>query len=284
MTTTNCQWCQSKLEAFFAEELNPGDLGVFRTHLTSCEDCNRQVQELNGIDPAVREVFQRRLATARAAAQWNTRPRVRRLALAGSTIAVAAVLGIGVLTNREPSPTPKMVDHQPAVTEQAPTAVVEAPKEKPSQAVDPKLTKPEEGTPTPPAPQPQLDQRPADGPDFAIIDANGQSNTRDAYRGRVLLFGVISSDQKEAVTNLQELYQSFGANPKVRILGIPDHRDDKIEGTTFPIWYNHASKLMGVQNGQFLLMDSAGTSKLKGSLSNTADVTRARAELGQLSK
>jgi hypothetical protein len=282
--TTNCKWCESKLEAFFAEELPPEELGMFKTHLGSCEDCSRQVRELNGIDPVVRQVFQHRLATARAAAQWNTRPRVWKLALAGSAIALAAVLGISLLIPRHQETQQPIAKDQPKITAPAPEEIVEAPKQKTTAAPLTGLGKPGDGTTAPPAPQPQLDNRPADGPEFAVIDANGQSNTLDAYRGHVLLFGVVSSDQKEATTNLQELYQAFGSNPKVRIIGVPNHRDDKIEGATFPIWFNHGSKLMGVQNGQFLLLDASGASKVKGSLANATDVTRARTQLGQMTK
>jgi hypothetical protein len=285
MTTTNCQWCQSKLETYFAEELNSEDLGLFETHLASCADCAAQVQELRAIDPVVRQVFQRRLATARAAAQWNTRPRVWRLALAGSAVGLAAILGIGVLVNRQ-APEQQIVkqEEKPAIEQPATIAPLpESPKQKPSEAPEGRA-KPGDGKTVPPAPQPELDKRPTDGPDFAIIDSNGQSSTLDDYRGRVLLIGVISSDEKEAITNLQELYRDFGLNPKVRVRAVANHRIDKIEGANLPIWFNHSSKLMGVQNGQFLLMDAAGASKVKGSLSNAADVAKARAQLGQLTK
>jgi hypothetical protein len=285
MTTTNCHWYQSKLEAFFSEELPAEDLELFKTHLVSCEDCSRQVRELNGIDPAVRQVFQHRLATARAAAQWNTRPRVWKLALAGSTVAAALILGVSLLTNPGAAPKSDIVQQQQLAPEPKLEQVVEAPKQKTSEAGDPKLAKPTEGTPVPPAPQPELDRRPVDGPEFAILDPNnGQSNTLEDYRGRALLFGVISSEEKEAIANLQALYKEFGTNPKVFVRAVPEHRDDKIEGATFPVWYNHGSKLMGVQKGQFVLLDASGASKMKGSLASAADIEKARTQLGQLTK
>src|SRR5205085_8033166 len=82
--TTNCQWCESKLEAFFSEDLGSADLELFQAHLASCEECSRQVKELREIDPMVHQVLQHRLVQARAAGQWNTRPRVWKVALAGS--------------------------------------------------------------------------------------------------------------------------------------------------------------------------------------------------------
>lgn len=280
--TTNCQWCQSKLEAYFSEELNQEDLGLFQGHLTSCGECRQQVQELRDIDPMVNQVLHRRLALARLAAQRNTGPRVWRVALAGSGIALAAILGIGMLTLRQEVPAPVVATAPPIFIE---PAAVEPIKDKaPQGSAAPQRAKPEDGVSVPPAPQSYLDDRPAEGPDFVIIDADGYARTLETYRERILLFGVVSSDQKEAIANLQELYQAFGSNPNVRILGVANHRDDKdkIEGATFPIWFNHASKLLGVQNSQFLLVDAMGSSRLKGSLANAADVARARTQLGQL--
>lgn len=280
--TTNCQWCQSKLEAYFSEELNQEDLGLFQAHLAGCPTCTREVQELRDIDPMVRQLLQRRLAQARAAGQWNTRPRVWKVAFAGSGIALAAVLGIGMLALRQEAPTPQIVNQTPKIVEPAPSPVIENPKEKITPTADPKLGKPDKGTSVAPAPQLELDKRPVNGPEFAVIDASGEGSTLETYKGHVLLFGVVSSDQKEGIANLQELYLTFGSNPNVRIFGVPDRRDDKIEGAKFPLRFNHASKLLGVQNGQFVIVDTAGSPKLRGSLSNATDVTRARTQLGQL--
>ncbi len=282
--TTNCQWCQSRLEAYFAEELSPQDQELFQAHLHSCIECTRAVQDLRSLDPMVRQVLQRRLAQARSAGRWNSRPRVLRLTLAGSAIALAAVLGIALLPLRpQVSPTAAIVQ-APDIAPPAPDAAVANPNEKVNPAANPQLGKPGEGTSAPLALQPGLDARPAGGPEFAIIDAAGQASTLETYRGHVLLFGVISSDQKEATANLQDLYLSFGSDPKVRILGVADHRDDRIEGATFPIRFNRASKLFGLQKGEFLVVDSTGSTKLRGSLANAADLARARTELGLLTK
>jgi hypothetical protein len=280
--TTNCDWCQSKLEAYFSEELSQADLRLFQSHLISCGNCSREVQELKAIDPLVQQVLQRRLGQARVAGQWNTRPRVWKVALASSGIALAVVLGIGNLALRPEASAPSSAATPPKLEEVAPNPIIENLKEKSSPTTGQGLGKLEEGTSVPPAPQPELDRRPANGPEFAIIDASGEASTLEDFKGRVLLFGVVSSDQKEAVANLQELYLDFQSKPNARILGVADHRDDKIEGATFPLRFNKASKLLGVQNGQFLIVDSAGSSRLKGSLANEADVTRARTQLGQL--
>jgi len=279
--TTNCQWCESQQEAYFTEELSSENRGLFEAHLASCESCNRQVKELRQIDPMVQRVLHRRLGVARAAGQWNTRPRVWRVALAGSGVALATVLGLGVIALRPEAPPQFTAANRPPAVEESPLPVIDNPK-KVTGSAPIFQTKPEEGTSTPPAPQPELDQRPLDGPDFEISDDSGGVFSLDNYKGSVLLFGVVSSAQNEATSNLQELYVAFGSNPKVRILGVPNHREDKFEGATFPRRFNNASKLLGVQNGQFAIVDSTGSVKMKGSLANAADVARAGRQLEQL--
>jgi hypothetical protein len=277
--TNNCKWCESKTEAYFSGDLNPEDLGAFDAHLISCAECREQVQGIKDIGPGIQQVFQRRLGLARSAAQWNTGPRVWRVALAGASVGLAALLAVSILTLRPEAPAPSIANTPPAIHigEPAPT---DDPKVKSDEATNTGLSKPEEGTTVPPAPQPFLDHRDA-GPDFVISDLYGQAETLNDYRGRVLLFGIVSSDQEEAIANLQDLHQAFGSNPNVRIRGIANHRDDKIEAT-FQLRFNHASRLRGIQNGQFELLDAAGNSKLKGSLGNAADVAKARAQLDQL--
>ncbi len=281
--TTNCQWCQSKIEAYFCDDLSAEEFGLFQAHLASCPTCHREVQELADIDPMMQKVLQRRLAQAHAAGQWNTRPRVWKVALAGSGIALAAVLGIGVLTLKPVVQPPVAASIEPAkFVAPAPSPVIAPPDEKVIEQATPSLGKPGDGPSVAPPLHPELDVRPVNGPDFAIIDASGESSTLETFKGHVLFFGVVSADQKEATANLQELHQALGSNPNVRILGVANRREDKFEGSTFPLRFNHASKLLGVQNGQFLIVDAAGNAKLKGSLGNAADIAKARTQLGQL--
>jgi hypothetical protein len=278
--TNNCKWCESKTEAYFSGDLNPEDLGAFDAHLASCAECREQIQVIEDIGPGIQQVFQRRLVLARSAARWNTGPRVWRVALAGSSIGLAALLAVSLLTLRPEAPAPQIVENPPRIEQIGPSPVIDDPKIKDDQATNAPLGKPEEGIPVPPAPQPFLDDR-DEGPDFVISDLSGQAETLNDYRGRILLFAIVSSDQKEGMANLEDLHQAFGSNPNVRIRGVANHRDDKIDAT-FPLRFNHASRLRGVQNGQFELLDEAGNSKLKGSLGNAADITKVRAQLGQL--
>jgi hypothetical protein len=278
MMTNNCQWCEPKAEAYFSGDLNPEDLKAFDAHLASCAECREQIRGITDIGPGIQQVFQRRLTLASSAAGWNTGPRVWRVALAGSSIGLAALLAVGILTLRQ-QPQDDLLVGVRTVTPLTPVLTEDIKAKDHSTGTDP--TKPEPGISPALAPQPILDARAPEGPDFVISDLSGQAETLNDYRGRVLLFGIVSSEQKEAIANLQDLHQTFGSNPNVRILGVANHRDDKIDAT-FPLRFNHASWLLGVQNGEFMLVDVAGNSKLQGSLGNAADITKVRAQLGQL--
>jgi hypothetical protein len=145
----------------------------------------------------------------------------------------------------------------------------------------PLRAKPEDGTPVKPAPQPHLDAL-DNGPDFGITDAPGQAATLETYRGRVLVFGLLSPDQKAAVNHLEQVYEAFGTNPGVRVLAVARHREDDFTGAKFPLFFNNGSKLLGAQEGEFILVDASGKVRLKDSLADPASVARIRSELGQL--
>jgi hypothetical protein len=126
-----------------------------------------------------------------------------------------------------------------------------------------------------------LDAATPDGPPFEITDPAGYIATLETYKGHVLLFGVVSSEQKTVVRNLQQLYDAFGSNPGLRILAV-SRRDDNIAAATFPKFFNHGSKLLGLKAGEFMLLDETGNSRLKGLLSEPSDVARVRNQLRQL--
>jgi Putative zinc-finger len=276
----NCQWLNSKLESYFCDGLSEEDRQVFQKHMASCEDCRQRVESLKEIDPLVREVLQRRLAIARMAAQSNPRPRLFKLGMgaAGLAAAVVLLLVVGLRFAEDTPIPPPPVAIQPPPVQQLPPEV----KKDPSPESNPSLTKPKDGTPAKPAPQPQLDSPLPDGPDFAITDAAGYTATLETYRGRVLLFAVVSADEKAAIANLQQLYDAFGSNPGIRVFAVARHREDQFNGVSFPVFFNNGSRLLGVQDGKFLLADASGKSKLEGSLSDSASVARIKSQLGQL--
>jgi hypothetical protein len=276
---TNCDRFRSQLEAYFCETLADEDLRFSQTHLESCRECGREVESLKSVDPLVRAVLQRRLMLARMAAQANTRPRALKLGLAAVGLAATVFgLSVGMVLLRETPPPPVFAQQQ-----QPPPVPVETEVRKDAvEQETPGLLKPKDGKPAEPAPQPHLDSPQVDGPDFAIMDAAGYNRTLEFYRGRIVLFGVLSPEQKAAVSNLQQIYDDFGSNPGVRVFAVARRREDKLNSATLPTHFNNGSKLLGVREGQFLLIDAAGKTRLEGSLADSASVGRIRSQLGQL--
>ena len=275
---TNCDRFRSKLEAYFCDTLADEDLRFCQTHLESCAECGSEVESLKSVDPLVRAVLQRRLMLARMAAQANTRPRVLKLGMAAVGVAAAVfLLSVGTVFLRETPPPPVIVHQLPPVPVET-----DVRKDAVEQEI-PGLLKPTKGgKPVEPAPQPYLDSPQVDGPDFAITDAAGYPRTLETYRGRVVLFGVLSPEQKAAVSNLQQVYDDFGSNPGIRVFAVARRREDKLNSATLPTHFNNGSKLLGVQEGQFLLIDAAGKTRLEGSLADSASVARIKSQLAQL--
>jgi len=277
---TNCEWLNSKLEAYFCDDLVGDELRRFQTHLSSCSECRQQKDSFKQIDPLVRGVLQYRLAIAQAAVHNNGRARVFKLAItgAGTLVAALVLVAIGMRFMQE-IPAPVVEVQPPAISSPIEPDGI---KKSSSQEQNINLGKPLDGTPVQPAPQPHLDDALANGPDFAIIDAAGYTSTLENYRGRVLLFGVVSPEQKTTVSNLEQIYEAFGSNGRLAILAVARHRDNEFRGAKFPLFFNNGSRLLGAGEGEFRLLDATGKMKLEGSLADPASVLRIRNELGQL--
>jgi hypothetical protein len=274
---TNCDWTNSKLEAYFCDTLTDEELRLFGGHLTTCEECSRQVESLKAVDPLVRGVMQRRLALAQRAVHHNGRPRVLRLGLSAVGLAAAAVLLVLGMRFLQETPAPPVANHPPEVP-----SPIEPVKKDALPQVDPRSKPTDGGALKPPISQPELDVAVANGPEFSIADAQGYLTTLETVRGTAFLFGVLSSDQKTAVTNFQQIYDSYQSDRGIRMLAVARHRQDEFRGFTFPLFFNNGSRLMGVQEGQFLLIDATGKSRLEGSLSDPASITRLKNQLMQL--
>jgi len=276
---TNCQWINSKLEAYFTEELPGEEFQRVQDHLASCAECRRQVDSFQEIDSMVRGVFKRRVALAQQAAQMNTRPRVFKIALASTTLAVVALLLVIGMPFFQQTPAPPVATQTPSVPEIQP----EVKKDSVEGSANRQLAKPGDEAPAPTAVEPSLESIGSDAPDFVITDPAGYTATLETYRGRAFLFGVVSRDQKSAVAGLQQIYDAFDSNRGIRIVGISrQHRDEGFDRATFPILFNHGSKLMGIADGHFLLLDATGKPRLEGSLTDTQQVSKVRAQLEQL--
>jgi hypothetical protein len=104
------------------------------------------------------------------------------------------------------------------------------------------------------------------------------------YRGSIVVFGRWSAGQPETAQNLERLYQTFGANPRIRVFGVASRREDRLSGTSFPNMFNNGSQLLGARIGQFVVVDAAGKARLRGSLAGDGEalVTQVRNQLEQL--
>lgn len=272
---TNCDWMNSKLESYFCDSLPDDERSVFETHLASCEACRREVESLKAVDPLVRGVLQLRLAMAQRPVHSNSHSRVLKGALAAMGLAAAAVLLVIGMRFFQETPGPPIVNRPPEV--QNPVESIKKDSEQPA----PKLAKPTDGSASRPISQPDLDVATPSGPEFALIDDAGYTVTLESLRGTVFLFGVVSSEQKAAVNNFQQIYDAFQTNRGIRMLAVARHRADDIP-TTIPLYFNKGSRLMGVEDGQYLLADATGKTVLKGSLSDPANIARLRSQLSQI--
>jgi len=274
----DCEWIKSKTESYFTDSLSSEDLHRFDSHLGACAACAQTVESLKNVDALVRGVFQRRVAIANRAMRVNTRPRVLKIALGGVGLALAAalLLSIGV-TFLQQTPAPP-------TAQQVPPAAPEIQNEvKKDNAVDTsaKRVKPGVGTPARTGLDASLNANAPNAPEFAVTDAAGYTTTLDTYKGQAFLFGVVARDQKAGIAGLQQIFDALSANRSIRIIGV-SRTEENFDGITFPIFYNHGSKLLGVADGHFLLMDASGTRVLEGSLTNAGDIARVRNQVSQL--
>jgi hypothetical protein len=258
--TVDCQWIEKNLEAVQSDRLNPEEIRLAKAHIERCASCKSELQALNAVDPIIKSYFQRELQIAR-------RPRAihkgRVLGFSGAAAVAVIVLLLVVARNSQTSV---------QTTLETPSAVPEiaaAPEpSKPVKVED--ATQDARSKPTP-DPSPAPDRRaPAAvtnrAPDFLVSDPAGYSHTLDEYRGRVVLLGVWAREQADVIANIERLYKAYGANAKIRFLGVTSERKAKPANTTFPVLYNEGSKLLGVNPGEFVLLNESGAVELRGSL------------------
>lgn len=264
----DCQWIEKNLEALFCDELNAEESRLARTHIEGCTPCRKELAALNAIDPLVKKYFQEQMSLAVA-------PRRTRMSAVygAAAVAVAATLLI-VVTLRTPE-TNTVSPTSPSVSTSAGTATVAEPpvikdeteagtaRAKPEPAVAPDTVRT--------APVVAPDQN---APDFLVTDPAGYSSTLNDYRGYVALIGLWSSDRPESAANLERLYKNFSANTKLRFVGVTNERQARAANTTFPVVYNQGSKVLGLQPGEFVLLDESGTVELRGSLVKDFDNLR----------
>jgi hypothetical protein len=251
----NCEWITANLEGYFSDRLRAEEKQIFHAHIQGCSNCREELQQLNDIDPLIRSYFKHELAAAHIPIQ-------RRSWLIPASAAAAFASLFFLL------PMLKTSD----VTVNAPAPAANAP----ATGAAPEVEKVQDESPILRA-KPQTNSSAAalnaNGQseqdrtaDFLVTDPAGYSSTIENYRGYMLLFGVWSADEPHSVSNLERIYQVFGSNTEMRILGVSNQRGTKPAGTTFPVVYNQGSRLLGTGKGKFVLLDKTGSVQLRGSL------------------
>ena len=264
----DCQWIETKLEGFFCEQLNAEENGLVLQHLESCRACRENVDALRSVDPLIKQLFQNELAIARAPR------RLRWPALVGATAAAfASVIVVLVLRVPQPPAPVTMLSQAPppAVVATSQSEVTSIPK-----TVDPAAqdrAKPQPASPddivnsaVPAASDSKASDKNLPVSEFVVTDPAGYSRTLRDYRGHILIFGVWNGKQPQTVATLQKIYEVFGPNAKLRILGVAKQRQKKPASATFPVAYNQGSALLGAKDAEFLVLDGEGNVRERGSL------------------
>jgi len=256
----DCQWISKNLEALFCDGLTDEQHQLARAHIENCQTCRSEVQALIAVDPLIKNYFRQQLAIAQA----PRRP--RRSVVYGSAVAVTAAVLL-ILVWRTPSVKPGMPPAAAPQTQSVPAASVEAPPPvKTDEVTNIVRAKPEPSQPPKPDRIEPAVVADVNAPDFLVTDPAGYSRTLEDYRGRVALIGVWSKDQPQSVASLERLYETFGSDTRLRLVGVSNERVQKPANTSFPILYNQGSRLLGLKPGEFVLLDEAGSVKLRGSL------------------
>jgi len=258
----DCQWIENKLESYYCDRLNSDERLAADSHIERCSRCSDIIQEFAAIDPLVKRLFQQNLSVARL-------PRRRRSSLAIGAFATASLAVILLIAWTIPRQGSGVVDTPAAVISAANPSQEAPPTPKIDDTTAVGRAKPETASPDRPSPAPPASNVPQPGkpvPDFLITDIAGYSRSLVDYRGSVLLFGVLSADQPQAASNLQRVYETFGKNAKLRVVGVlKDQRPAPARGT-FTTAYNQGSALLGASPADIVIVDQTGKVQFRGSL------------------
>jgi hypothetical protein len=273
----DCQWVESHLEAIFYNTLAEEENRLARAHIESCAACRNEVQALIAIDPVIKKYFQTQLAQAVRTSDAPARG-IRKFRWGFQTAAVAVVAVVLVVLLRTPqanqvqSPVAIQTAAAPPVSVDGPPvdqdkndAVVQTERAKPAPdaAAEPNATDRSAGTP--PAAG-------ANAPAFLVSDPAGYSHSIQDYRGFKVLVGVWSPNQPKSIAALERVYKTFGSDPTLRFIGVSPQRARKPANTTFPVFSNQGSQLMGAKPGEFVLLNESGTVIMRGLLAEDFEI------------
>jgi hypothetical protein len=191
--------------------------------------------------------------------------RVAVLGTAAAAVVVVALLAFLPVSTPEPAriaaPVAAPASPSPAAAADAPALPV-----KRDNNAEPVRAKPS------PDPAPAPDRRsvpvsiPTNAPDFLVADPGGYAHQLAEFRGKTVLIAVWNPDEAESIAAIERLYKTHSANPKFRLLGVSSDQRTRPVNATFPVFYNQGSRLLGLQPGDFLLLDENGSVQLRGSL------------------
>ena len=262
----DCQWIDKNMEVFFCDGLDEQETRLARAHVEGCPRCRNEVAALAAVDPIVKNFFRRQMSAARA-------PRRLRRSFAYGTAAavlVSAFLFAMILRGPQVSTTSSVpASSQPQIASNAPAEA--PPVVKTEGEAETLRAKPDALPATAAIPASPARAEDRNAPDFLVADAAGYTRSLSDYRGYVALIGIWSSDQPEAVANLESLYKNFSSNTRLRFAGVTSEQGAKAANATFPVFYNQGSKLFGAQPGEFVLLDESGSVRLRGSLTKDLD-------------
>lgn len=262
----DCQWIDKNLEALFTGTLNQEHQQRAQHHIENCVSCGKEVAALNSIDPLVKRYFDSELRRVR---QGSSRRIAKGRLVVVSSVALLAVCLVLVVGLRTPPPDTKPSS---AVASQAVSPLPKLPDTVPSSntteaVVTPERAKPVDRLPNTNEQIPRAAAAPnRNAPDFMVIDPAGYARTLSDYRGYIFVLGILRTDQRDGVSDFEQLYKQFGSNRKFRFLAVSNDRQTRIPNTTFPVAYNEGSKLFGALPGDFVLLDATGSIQLRGSL------------------
>jgi hypothetical protein len=257
----DCEWLGENLESYFCDQLTTDEHRRALAHIQDCPACQAEVVALRNVDPLIKTYFRHELSLARA----PRRMRAWLVPAGAATLGVILTAGVLLWTSApasEPQALPAIAGAQPANGVPEP----EAPKDSGNAA--PLRAKPDALDQVSPPVNPAAPAYQSASEEFLVTDTAGYARTLADYRGYILLLGVWSANQPQSVSNLERLYQTFGSNARIRVLGVSNQRQTRPAGATFPIAFNNASRLFGANPGDLVMLDESGVVQLRGSLLN----------------
>ncbi len=273
----DCKWMDQRLEAFFCDTLDANENRVARTHVAQCSRCKETIEGIRSVDPLVATVFKQNLAIA------GMPPRRRPLPLIGSVAAAAVAATVFIVLRLSPAPplqpapapVPVASNPNPQVVPKVPEETAAIERAKPDSPVD---------RPSPVSPAASALGTTEQAPEFLVSDPGGYSRSLSDFRNYILIFGTWTANQPQTAANLEKVYQTFGSNTRIRILGISRNMEPKPAHLTFPAAFNQGSRLLGAADSELFVLDGNGTVQMRTSLLQDSDqlLNALRSKLNEL--